>query len=388
MSIVEDKLFCAAPWNHFFVQQDGDVRVCCMVGGQGEVLGNINEQTWQEIWEGEKYQDLRRRFLEKDPETLKQCQHCLDYDKFGAGSCRHQFNGFVKNTEHGVDFLTRFPRIQSLDLRTSRTCGLACLICGPWNSTRWESELNAKNRCNVTEQGMENVKQLIEDQKRNIIHVNIVGGEPFMMEEAFYLINKLQPYKKRIKILINTNCQTLKYKGQDVLPLLEGFEYIQIDASLDAIGKAAEYQRYGGKWEVIQANFEKLLESPFKIWVHPTISIFNILRIVDLLKYLETLDTSKFEICGGNILFEPKEYDIRYLPREIKQMIEDTLLEQQKGLKLESNKKLVDGWIETMKSVESGNLFDSTIKKIEENDMRRNNSFLEVNPEFKPYWKK
>lgn len=386
-NIVSDKLFCAAPWNHFFVQQDGDVRVCCMVGGEGEVLGNINESTWEDIWEGEKFQDLRKRFLEKDSETLKYCKHCTDYDKFGEGSCRHQFNSFVKNTESAVEQLVRRPRISSLDLRTSRTCGMACRICGPWNSTRWERELNFRNRNNVSEIGMQNVKQLIEDQKRNIVHVNIVGGEPFLMEEAFYLLNELQPFKKHIKILLNTNCQTLTYKGHNMLELLEGFEWVQIDASLDAVGEAAEYQRYGVPWKVVKSNFEKLITTPFKIWVHPTISIFNILRIVDLLEYLESLPNQNFELCGGNMLFEPEEYNITNLPAGLKDSLSEKLIEESRRFKREY-RNLIRQWVDFMNSKESLVDFSKTVRKIEEMDLKiGKKKFLDINPEFIEFWK-
>lgn len=385
MGLVQDKLFCAAPWNHFFVQQDGDVRVCCMVGGQGEVLGNINEQSWEDIWYGEKYQNLRKRFLERDPETLKYCKHCLDYDKFGKGSCRHQFNGFVKESKRSIDFLIENPRIVSLDLRTSRTCGLACLICGPWNSSRWEKELNFKNRCYVTEEGYRNVEQLIEDLKRRIIHINIVGGEPFMMKEAMHLLQEVQPYKKRIKILINTNCQTLSYKGQEVLPLLEGFDWVQIDASIDAVGKAAEYQRYGAKWEVIKSNFERLLDTPYKIWVHPTVSIFNILRLVELLQYLDTLDSSKFELCGGNMLFDPEEYSIVNIPVKFKDRVRD-ILEESKRAVSARYRPFIQKWIDFMYSQEPKIPWEQIKQKIESNDQRRGNRFLGINPEFEDIW--
>lgn len=385
MGLVQDKLFCAAPWNHFFVQQDGDVRVCCMVGGQGEVLGNINEQSWEDIWYGEKYQNLRKKFLERDPETLKYCKHCLDYDKFGEGSCRHQFNGFVKESERSIDFLIENPRVVSLDLRTSRTCGLACLICGPWNSSRWEKELNFKNRCYVTEEGYRNVEQLIEDLKRRIVHVNIVGGEPFMMKEAMYLLQEVQPYKKRIKILINTNCQTLSYRGQEVLPLLEGFDWVQIDASIDAVGKAAEYQRYGAKWEVIKSNFEKLLDTPYKIWVHPTVSIFNILRLVELLQYLDTLDSSKFELCGGNMLFDPEEYSIVNIPVKFKDRIRDILEESKRDVSAKY-RPFIQKWVDFMYSQEPKVPWEQIKQKIESNDQRRGNRFLDINPEFEDIW--
>lgn len=383
MGVVEDKLFCAAPWNHMFVRSDGEIEVCCMMGGRGPSLGNINDNTWEEIWKGEKYQELREKFLKRDPETLKYCKHCVEYDRFGVGSCRHQFNGFVHDSEGAVRSLLRNPKIVSLDLRTSRVCGLACLICGPWNSTKWEKEVGYNPVRVIGETGYDNLADLVEQLKGRIIHVNLVGGEPFMMKEVYSLIQTLQPFKHRINVLLNTNCQTLKFKGQEVLPLLKGFKYVQIDASLDAIGKAAEYQRYGATWETVKTNFEELLKTDYRIWVHPTISIFNILRIPELLNYLHSLNFDRENLCGGNMLSDPDYYSIANLPDKVKEMVQ---VELENRYVPEEYRKYIKDCIDYMNSKKATVPWKKIVSEITSHDKRRNNSFLEVNPEFTEFW--
>ncbi len=55
---------CDYPFTHFEVNHpNGDVTCCCQ---QTRVLGNINRQSATEIWNGEGYRDMRRRFLAGD----------------------------------------------------------------------------------------------------------------------------------------------------------------------------------------------------------------------------------------------------------------------------------------------------------------------------------
>jgi radical SAM protein with 4Fe4S-binding SPASM domain len=48
---------CGNPWTHVHVKSDGLVYPCCF---SDEVMGDLRTQSFAEIWNGEKYQDLRR----------------------------------------------------------------------------------------------------------------------------------------------------------------------------------------------------------------------------------------------------------------------------------------------------------------------------------------
>lgn len=47
---------CGNPWTHVHVKSDGLVYPCCF---SDEVMGDLRKQPFEEIWNGEKYQDLR-----------------------------------------------------------------------------------------------------------------------------------------------------------------------------------------------------------------------------------------------------------------------------------------------------------------------------------------
>jgi radical SAM protein with 4Fe4S-binding SPASM domain len=50
---------CAAPYSQTVVNYDGRIFPCCFMGGAQKDMGNIFEQPWEQIWNGEKYVEFR-----------------------------------------------------------------------------------------------------------------------------------------------------------------------------------------------------------------------------------------------------------------------------------------------------------------------------------------
>jgi radical SAM protein with 4Fe4S-binding SPASM domain len=69
---------CTRPWRLMYVQANGDVSPCCFApftGKNGEpVLGNVFEQSVENIWHGEKYRKFRQAFLSGQPPQC--CEGC------------------------------------------------------------------------------------------------------------------------------------------------------------------------------------------------------------------------------------------------------------------------------------------------------------------------
>ena len=62
---------CSFPWTGLRVEMNGRVRVCC---AQSILLGNIDEQPFEEIWNSPAAQAMRRLFLEgRPPEGCRNC---------------------------------------------------------------------------------------------------------------------------------------------------------------------------------------------------------------------------------------------------------------------------------------------------------------------------
>jgi radical SAM protein with 4Fe4S-binding SPASM domain len=62
---------CTVPWESAVVLGNGDVAACCV---PGLVMGNLNESTMQEIWNGPRYRELRATVNSRTP--LPPCAAC------------------------------------------------------------------------------------------------------------------------------------------------------------------------------------------------------------------------------------------------------------------------------------------------------------------------
>jgi radical SAM protein with 4Fe4S-binding SPASM domain len=68
---------CYEPWQTFMVMQDGSVYTCCR--GR-EIMGNLLEQSFQEIWNGEKFRAYRRSINSfRPPEACRTCPVKMGY---------------------------------------------------------------------------------------------------------------------------------------------------------------------------------------------------------------------------------------------------------------------------------------------------------------------
>ena len=65
--------FCSMSTNYVKIEPSGDVFPCCR-GPRELLMGNVNEQSMAEIWNGERYREFRRRMNEKDyPDVCRGC---------------------------------------------------------------------------------------------------------------------------------------------------------------------------------------------------------------------------------------------------------------------------------------------------------------------------
>jgi radical SAM protein with 4Fe4S-binding SPASM domain len=62
---------CAKPWSEISVDWNGDIHLCCNPSGIQEYrLGNLNEQAFEEIWNGNWYRYARRLCTTQQPEDI------------------------------------------------------------------------------------------------------------------------------------------------------------------------------------------------------------------------------------------------------------------------------------------------------------------------------
>ena len=79
---------CRVPWYSTYIDAKGRVYPCCYLTNSPHVMGNINEQSFSEIWQGESYKKFRRR-LAHDRKNLAGCKNCPRDDEWALQQIEH-----------------------------------------------------------------------------------------------------------------------------------------------------------------------------------------------------------------------------------------------------------------------------------------------------------
>ncbi|WP_280921208.1 radical SAM/SPASM domain-containing protein [Methanolobus bombayensis] len=72
------KKLCKEIWTNMVILWNGDVTVCCVDHNAALKVGNVNESSIEEIWNGEKYQRLRDLHRKGDLDKIPLCDSCLN----------------------------------------------------------------------------------------------------------------------------------------------------------------------------------------------------------------------------------------------------------------------------------------------------------------------
>lgn len=72
----EKRTPCPRLWSEFNVHSNGHVVPCCLDFSEEIVLGDLNEQSPQEIWRGKKFEELRKMHVEGRFNEIPLCEDC------------------------------------------------------------------------------------------------------------------------------------------------------------------------------------------------------------------------------------------------------------------------------------------------------------------------
>ena len=100
----ESKLpYCLMPWLHFHVSNNGTAKVCCVANIP---FGNVNTDSFEEIWNGKSINKLREKFAQNQPDN--RCANCINREASGAKSYRQEV--IEKFTDFEMDQTRKCPR--------------------------------------------------------------------------------------------------------------------------------------------------------------------------------------------------------------------------------------------------------------------------------------
>jgi organic radical activating enzyme len=281
-------------------------------------------------------QSLRQEFLAgEQPET---CRKCWNEESAGRTSKRQHTLNRLKHMGISTDWTEDAKPLMFLDLKLGNICNLKCRICGSWSSSTYAAEeisaqVDRKNNIHyrMLRAGAwprENPKFWAEiaEVSDQIRYIEFTGGEPFMIEEHFELLQQLvdQGLASNIEIHYNTNGTIYPEAAEAIW---SHFRLVEIAVSIDDIGSRFEYQRSNAVWTEVQANVKRFLDlraqhTNIEVQACITVNIFN----VYYLEYVANwLDWQHFDFVYWNIMHDAEYFSVRSLPDTAKLAVEQAL---------------------------------------------------------------
>jgi MoaA/NifB/PqqE/SkfB family radical SAM enzyme len=385
--------FCVLPWVSLETSPIGTVRPCCLA--EHEITNNSGDKfnlataTFAKIQNSHDMRKLRQQFINGDePET---CRKCWNEERAGRTSKRMHTLDRLKHVIPPQDWTIDAKPLMFLDLKLGNICNLKCRICGSWSSSTFATEElkhtgNKKGSFHHTmlKQGAwprENKVfwNEIDAIATQIRYLEFTGGEPFMIQEHFDMLQGLvtQGLANNIEIHYNTNGTQWP---EDAVEIWRHFKTVEISFSIDDIGARFEYQRSNAKWSEVQENIERFKDlrvryPNIQLQVCSTVNIFNVYYIEELANWIDTQD---FDFVYWNIMHEAAYFSIATLANNVKRAVINRLITAPVSAR---HKKEFVNIIDFMNNSKQ-DMSNEMLEKIRELDTRRNESLVLVEPEF------
>jgi MoaA/NifB/PqqE/SkfB family radical SAM enzyme len=241
----------------------------------------------------------------------------------------------LKHLISNVDFTkTTSDNLIFLDLKLGNICNLKCRICGSYSSSKWAQEEidiypgNTTAKSNLVEgRWPRESKEFWEDLNDLLPHIRYMeftGGEPFLIDEHFDLLQRAVDagLAGDIEIHYNTNTTTVPARGLELWP---HFKLVEIALSIDDIGARFEYQRYGASWSTALANLDKFYAlrantGNIRLQICLTVNALNVYYLDELADWISY---QSFEYVYFNVLHDAWYFNVRNLNDSAKKLVTD-----------------------------------------------------------------
>ena len=307
---MENNTFCVMPWLHLHAWPNGEAYLCCIgdTGNPESVVGDISKDSIADIMNNDKMKSIRKDMLAG--KKIPNCKNCYKVDDIKGYSWRKGFNEQFEDVipsilENTAEDGTIDPKLLYVDFRFSNLCNLECRTCGGELSSsiantegrefsgNYIEKLKDKgvySKGNIiafskaNEQFTDDLKQYLPDTRC----FYFAGGEPLMQKEHFEVLSYIHDNKWFDKELrYSTNLSNLVYKKTDLVELWKDFDNVWIMCSIDHTGEKLEHIRQNVNSERLWKNFDRLVDTHFKLSITFVVSIYNIYYLDEFYQYLD-----------------------------------------------------------------------------------------------------
>ena len=343
MNLPHEK-FCVLPWVSLEASPIGTVRPCCLADDEivdsHSVKFNLKSADFQAIQNSEYMYQLRQEFLAgRQPAT---CRKCWSGEDAGRTSKRMHTLDRLKHMGIGSEWTQAAKPLMFLDLKLGNICNLKCRICGSWSSSSFAVEeiANSPGEHSKTSFPYQMLKagrwprenaqfwKQIDNVLNDIRYIEFTGGEPFMIDEHFSMLQGIVDRGIASQVEIHYNTNGTQYPEQ-AAEIWRHFKCVEIAFSLDDVGERFEYQRSNAVWADVCANLDRFRDLKeiypnIELQVCTTVNIFNVRYLGDIAAWLEKNQES-FSFVYWNMMHDAWYFSIGCLPDSAKKAIGEYL---------------------------------------------------------------
>lgn len=274
------KLSCKLASNGLSLQPSGVITPCCqyLFGDDSTPKLNYKQVSkFNRVVRPSITQDLDRGIQHKN------CSICWKQESVGKPSLRQKANEFLSHCS-GKN------QVFELELEFGNLCNLKCVMCGPYASSSWLTEISAnfklakqldlqiaseepdsKGNTQVNKSAYPNkwwtepeLDDFIKTHVATAEHINVAGGEPLMSPKFDYLCEQIIEKTKPLKLFqVITNLTCITDRQIDLIKqiqLAHPASATMVGISLEGTQDHYNYLRYPGNWQEVSSNINKVVE--------------------------------------------------------------------------------------------------------------------------------
>jgi MoaA/NifB/PqqE/SkfB family radical SAM enzyme len=273
--------FCVAPWRGLHINPRGDVKTCC--AGDPNMLGNLNDQSIEQILHSPKMIEIRQSIRQGQPHAY--CYNCVQAERYGRSERDWHNNVSPEFDPRTAGDIEHRPTL--IDVRWNITCNLSCNYCGDKCSSKWAALKHIPFKSGARPY-YEQVCDYLESHKNHIREVALVGGEPLLLPENERLLDVI-PDDCIVTLITN---MSVNLDTNKVFAKLAKRTRVGWSMSFDNIDNRFEYVRHGGSWPLLVKNVGQIKELfPQGHWggIHAVYNIYNATRLTELLDWAKNI---------------------------------------------------------------------------------------------------
>jgi len=329
------KTYCSLAWNHQFIGPGGLCKPCCRFKKEYVLENNdkynLDTSTINEIFHSDFMNDIREKMLKG--EKVDGCKKCYEEEETGKNESLRQTHNKIIDLTENIDLNS--PKIIFLEFAFSNICNLQCVMCGSYFSTSWIKQdttgledLTIQHHKKYDLPNLDSIKEVIPD----LTFIKLTGGEPLLISKYYDILIERSKYPnlENCTLVVCTNLTF--FPSDELLDIWKRCKHVVLSASLDGIRDTIEYVRYPSDWYDVEENIIRYLElskiMDIRIGIRPTIMPYNILNVIELYNWWETISSIYFNDDFSKLwttithVAQPEFLSLQVLDKPTKEFIE------------------------------------------------------------------